>query len=142
MSALIQFFVEEISYNLAHEKELGEWIDKLIREEGFKPGFVNYILCNDAYLLELNQKYLERDTLTDVIAFDYSEVEGEVSGDVFISVERTFENAGKFGVSPEEELQRVIVHGTLHLCGYDDHDKDDKALMTSKEDKYLSLLPF
>jgi len=142
MSALIQFFVEEISYTLTHEKEIGEWIEKVIREEGFTPGFVNYILCNDNYLLELNQKYLGRDTLTDVIAFDYSEEDGEVSGDVFISVERTAENAESFGVSAEEELHRVIVHGTLHLCGYDDHNQDDKTLMTGKEDKYLSLLPF
>ncbi len=142
MSALIQFFVEEISFTLSRENEISAWIENVIRQEGLEPGFVNFILCNDDYLLELNQRYLERDTLTDVIAFDYSEEEGEVSGDVFISIDRTSENAGTFGVTPDKELHRVIVHGTLHLCGHDDHSADGKPLMTAKEDKYLSLLPF
>lgn len=142
MSALIQFFVEEVSFTLSHENIICAWIEDVIRQEGFEPGFVNFILCNDEYLLELNQRYLERDTLTDVIAFDYSEEEGEVSGDVFISIERTNENAGTFGVTPEKELHRVIAHGTLHLCGHDDHNPEGKSLMTEKEDKYLSLLPF
>lgn len=142
MSALIQFFVEEISFTLSRENEISAWIENVIRQEGLEPGFVNFILCNDDYLLELNQRYLERDTLTDVIAFDYSEEEGEVSGDIFISIDRTNENAATFGVAPEKELHRVIVHGTLHLCGHDDHNAEGKSFMTAKEDKYLSLLPF
>ncbi|HSG67985.1 MAG TPA: rRNA maturation RNase YbeY [Bacteroidales bacterium] len=142
MSALIQFFTEEVFYDLQNEQAIREWIIRVIREEGFEPGFVNFILCNDAYLLELNQRFLERNTLTDVIAFDYSEEEGEVAGDVFISIERTGENADIFGVTPVQELHRVIIHGTLHLCGHDDDTPEAKSLMTEREDKYLSLLPF
>ena len=142
MSTLIQFFSEEVSFTLDQEQQIHDWLVQVVKDEGLTAGVINYIFCNDDYLLELNQRFLERDTLTDVIAFDYSESEEEVSGDVFISVERTTENAEKFEQSPEEEVLRVIIHGTLHLCGYDDHDADDKALMTSKEDKYLSLLPF
>lgn len=139
---MIQFFSEEVSFTLDREQEIIDWIMKVIDQEKLKAGVINYIFCNDDYLLELNQRYLDRDTLTDVIAFDYSEADEEVSGDVFISVERTSENAEKFGQLPEKEILRVIVHGSLHLCGYDDQEADDKLLMTAKEDKYLSLLPF
>lgn len=142
MSALIQFFSEGVSFKLSHEKQIQDWLNEIIHLENYYAGVINYIFCDDAYLLELNQKFLERDTLTDVIAFDYSESEGEVSGDVFISLERTRENARKFDQSPETELFRVIVHGLLHLCGYDDNTESQKQAMTQKEDKYLSLLPF
>ncbi|MEN8223902.1 MAG: rRNA maturation RNase YbeY [Bacteroidota bacterium] len=142
MNALIQFFSEEVSFKLEHEKEIQDWISAMIHEEGLEAGVLNYIFCNDEYLLQLNQQYLDRNTLTDVIAFDYRENDDEVSGDIFISVERTAENAEKFGQSHEKELFRVIVHGALHLCGYDDHSPEEKTLMTEKEDKYLSLLPY
>ena len=141
MSSLIQFFSEEVSYKLDRENEIQELILNIINGEGLTPGVINYIFCNDEYLLELNQKFLDRDTLTDVIAFDFSESEEDVSGDVFISVDRTAENAQSYGQSHEKEIFRVIVHGTLHLCGFEDHSADEKAVMTEKEDKYLSLLP-
>lgn len=142
MSALIQFFSEGVSYRLEHEKDVQQWLLELIGQENLKAGVINYIFCNDDYLLELNQKFLERNTLTDVIAFDYREEENEVSGDVFISIERTRENAKKYNQAPENELLRVIVHGLLHLCGYDDSTPAQKEEMTLKEDKYLSLLTF
>jgi rRNA maturation RNase YbeY len=142
MSALIQFFSEGVTYHLKHEEDVQNWLLDVIRQEKLEAGVINYILCNDDYLLELNQKFLDRDTLTDVIAFDYSESEQEVSGDIFISVERTHENAMNFKQSPENELLRVIVHGMLHLCGYEDKTTPQKEQMTQKEDKYLSLLPF
>lgn len=142
MSALIQFFSEEVSYKLDHEEKIHDWIIDVIKEENLKPGVINYIFCNDNYLHELNQRFLDRNTLTDVIAFDYRESEDEVSGDVFISIERTEENASTFDQVPEKELLRVIIHGTLHLCGYDDHNAEDKVIITEKEDKYLSLLSF
>jgi len=141
MNPLIQFFSEEVSFKLGQEKDIHALILKIIESEGLSPGVINYILCNDEYLLELNQKFLDRDTLTDVIAFDYSDNEGEVSGDVFISIERTVYNADAFDQPHEIEVLRVIVHGTLHLCGYKDYNADEKAIMTDKEDKYLSLLP-
>lgn len=142
MSALIQFFSEGVSYRLEHENNVQQWLLELIGQENLKAGVINYIFCNDDYLLELNQKFLERNTLTDVIAFDYREEENEVSGDVFISIERTRENAIKYNQAPENELLRVIVHGLLHLCGYDDSTPAQKEEMTLKEDKYLSLLTF
>lgn len=142
MGALIQFFSEEVTFKLEREQEILDWIVGVIKEEGLHTGVINFIFCNDHYLLELNQRFLERDTLTDVIAFDYRENDDEVSGDVFISIDRTAENASRYDQSPEVEVLRVIIHGTLHLCGYDDQDSGDKALMTGKEDKYLSLLPF
>ena len=142
MTALIQFFSEGVSFQLKNEKEVQSWLFSLIENEGLTAGVINYILCNDDYLLELNQKFLDRNTLTDVIAFDYSEDEQEVSGDVFISIERIQENASNFKVSPDKELLRVVAHGMLHLCGYEDKDEAQKQEMTQKEDKYLSLLPF
>ncbi len=141
MSALIQFFSEDIDYSLHHEALIRNWILQLIESENFEAGVINIIFCNDLYLLELNQQFLERDTLTDVIAFDYHEKESEISGDIFISIERTTENANEFNQSLEKEIYRVIIHGILHLCGYTDKTTEDKTLMTQKEDNYLSLLP-
>lgn len=141
MTALIQFFSEGVSFRLERASEVQRWLFSVIQQENLEAGVINYIFCDDNYLLELNQKFLERDTLTDVIAFNYSESEKEVSGDVFISIERTRENASHFGQLPEHELLRVIAHGILHLCGYEDKDADQKRQMTLKEDKYLSLLP-
>jgi len=141
MSALIQFFSEDIDYRLGHEPVIHDWILLVIETEGFKAGVINIIFCNDVYLLELNQRFLERDTLTDVIAFDYREKESEISGDVFISHDRTTDNAKKFGQTFDKENHRVIIHGILHLCGYNDKTAEEKAGMTLKEDNYLSLLP-
>jgi rRNA maturation RNase YbeY len=142
MSALIQFFSEGVSFQLKNEKDIQDWLLAVIKQEKLEAAVINYIICDDDYLLELNQKFLDRDTLTDVIAFDYSESDKEVSGDVFISLERTRENASNYKQSPENELLRVIVHGMLHLCGYEDKSSSQKEQMTRKEDKYLSLLPF
>lgn len=141
MSALIQFFSEDIDYRLDQEPVIHDWILQVIETEGFEAGVINIIFCNDTYLLELNQRFLERDTLTDVIAFDYREKDSEVSGDVFISHDRTMDNAIRFGQTPDKENHRVIIHGILHLCGYSDKTVEKKAAMTKKEDNYLSLLP-
>ncbi len=142
MSSLIQFFTEEVDFTPEHEPQLRDWIVNAISREGFDAGVINIIFCNDEYLSELNQRFLERDTLTDVIAFDYRENDRDVSGDIFISIDRTAENAMKYGQSFEEETRRVIIHGVLHLCGYSDKSPAEQSLMRSKEDYYLSLLPF
>ena len=141
MSALIQFFYEEVSFKLDREQEICDWIQEAITEEKLKAGVINIIFCNDKYLLDLNQRFLDRNTLTDVIAFDYSENDNEVSGDIFISIDRITDNASKFGQTTEKELLRVIIHGSLQRGGDDDQNNDDKSLMTRKEDNYLSLLP-
>lgn len=140
MEPLIQFFSEEVDFSLDDENLIRDWILNVMRSESHVAGVINVIFCNDAYLLDLNQRFLERDTLTDVIAFDYGEEGDEVSGDIFISIERVSENALSLGLPTLLEVHRVIIHGILHLCGYQDSGAGEKAKMRSKEDKYLSLL--
>ena len=109
-------FHSETSFQLSHKMAYKRWLAELAKSHGKKLGDVNYIFCDDDYLLQLNLQYLQHDTLTDIITFDY--VEGtRLNGDIYISVERVRENAGIFGVTFEEELLRVIAHGLLHLCG-------------------------
>jgi len=138
----IHFFSEDISYTLKHKGLLRTWIKNTIIEEGFKLRELNFIFCSDNYLLSMNQEYLKHDTLTDIITFDNSELKKEIVGDIFISLERIQENAQSFKVKTEDELHRVMIHGTLHLLGYADKGKEAKALMTDKEDLYLSKRAF
>jgi rRNA maturation RNase YbeY len=104
-----------------------------------KAGDLCFIFCSDLFLLDMNKKHLNHDYYTDVITFDYT-ADNVVSGDIFISVERIDENARKFGVSFNHELSRVMYHGVLHLCGYDDKQKDEKRTMREKEDFYIKTL--
>jgi len=134
----IQFFEEDISYKLKNKTKVKQWIKDTITAEGFKLKELTYVFCSDAYLLPLNQQYLDHDTYTDIITFDNSEVEGDIVGDIFISVERIRENAAKFGITETEELHRVIIHGALHLLGYTDKSIVTKKKMTQKEDEYLA----
>lgn len=133
-----------ISYNyeteflISNEEEFTSWIEKVIASEGKELGELSYIFCNDDYLLGINQQYLDHDTLTDIISFDYTEG-NIVSGDVFISVERVQENAKDFKVSFEEELKRVIIHGVLHYCGYKDKSESEELLMRSKEEEKIKM---
>lgn len=139
----IQFFSEDIDFTLKEKQKVREWIGATIKAEGFKRvGELSFVLCSDAYLLEINKQYLNHDTFTDIVTFDSSEDEDVIAGDIFISVERTTENAKKFNVSERDELHRVIIHGVLHLCGYYDKKKEDKTLMTEKEDFYLAKREF
>lgn len=138
----ISFFEEDISYKLKNKALVRQWIKDTIGAEGFKLKELNYIFCSDAYLLTLNQQYLDHDTYTDIITFDNSEVEGDIVGDIFISIERIRENAIKFGHSETDELHRVIIHGALHLVGYTDKSVVTKKKMTQKEDEYLAKRSF
>ena len=138
----IHFFSEDISYTLKNKGLLRTWIKNTIIEEGFKLKELNFIFCSDNYLLSMNQEYLKHDTLTDIITFDNSENQREIVGDIFISLERIQENAQSFKVKTEDELHRVMIHGTLHLLGYADKGKEAKALMTDKENLYLSKRAF
>ena len=115
---------------------VSSWLESVCKEETKEIGEINYIFCNDEYLLEINRSYLDHDYYTDVITFDYSEGLC-LSGDVFVSIDRVMENSEDFNVSFLNELCRVIVHGFLHLAGYKDKFKDDEQLMRSKEDYYL-----
>ena len=132
-------FNYETEFALSNEKELSSWIDSIIEEEGFERDMINFIFCDDAYLLQLNKEYLNHDTLTDVIGFDYS-VGKKLQGDIFISVERTADNAREYGVNEEDELHRVMAHGILHFCGFRDKNKEDIAIMRQREDHHLGRL--
>jgi len=135
----ISFFTEDIVFTLAQKQKIREWINKTVIEEGFKRvSELNFIFCSDDYLLDINKQYLQHDTYTDIVTFDSSENEAVIAGDIFISVDRVRDNAQKFKVSEKDELHRVIIHGVLHLCGYRDKKKEDKEMMTAKENGYLA----
>jgi len=131
-------FNYENEYNLDNEEAVANWLSAVILSEGKKEGEINYIFCDDEYLHKINLEYLNHDTLTDVISFDYT-MGNEISGDIFISVERVQDNATDFNVSFDEELRRVMVHGVLHYCGYKDKGDKDELLMRSKENEKLAL---
>ncbi|HEY8400427.1 MAG TPA: rRNA maturation RNase YbeY [Cytophagaceae bacterium] len=137
-SSLIQFHIEEIDFKFTEKRKTSHWIKKVLQEEGFTLGHLNYIFCGDEYLLEINQTYLNHNTYTDIITFNNSEEEEIIEGDIFISIERIRENAEKYSHSFKDELDRVIVHGVLHLCGYKDKTKTEQTLMREKEDYYLA----
>ncbi|WP_298901131.1 rRNA maturation RNase YbeY [uncultured Psychroserpens sp.] len=129
-------FNYETDFQLETEGNVSEWISNTIFNEDCKEGEINYIFCDDDYLHRLNVQYLDHDTLTDIISFDYS-VGKELHGDIYISIERVKDNAKDFGVSFSEELARVMIHGVLHYCGYKDKTDDDAQEMRSKENYYL-----
>jgi rRNA maturation RNase YbeY len=131
-------FNYENDFELINEEQLSNWISRVIASEEKKEGEINYIFCDDDYLLNLNEQYLNHDTLTDIISFDYS-MGNEIHGDIFISTERVKDNATDFKVSFEEELKRVMVHGVLHYCGFKDKTEEDEALMRSKEDEKIKM---
>jgi rRNA maturation RNase YbeY len=131
-------FNYENNFKLQNEDQISTWISKVILSENKKEGDINYIFCDDEYLLNLNEQYLDHDTLTDIISFDYT-VGNELHGDVFISIERVTENAIDFNVTFEEELKRVLVHGVLHYCGYKDKSVSDEVIMRNKEDEKIKM---
>ncbi len=131
-------FNYEIDFSLSNEENYEGWIERIIESEGFVVGDVNYIFCDDEYLHEINVKYLDHDTLTDIISFDYTENQ-IVSGDIFISLERVKENAQDFNQPFEAELLRVMSHGILHYCGYKDKSDTEEALMRSKEEEKIKM---
>ncbi|MFZ4105173.1 rRNA maturation RNase YbeY [Flavobacterium sp.] len=131
-------FNYENEFELPNEDQIATWISLVILSENKKEGEINYIFCDDEYLLNINEQYLDHDTLTDIISFDYS-IGNELHGDIFISTERVIENAVDFNVTFEEELLRVLVHGVLHYCGYNDKSEDDEKLMRTKEDEKIKM---
>jgi rRNA maturation RNase YbeY len=131
-------FNYETDFELGNEEAFENWISRVISSEEKKEGEINFIFCDDEYLHKLNVEYLEHDTLTDVISFDYS-VGNELHGDVYISTERVADNAMDFNVTFEEEIKRVIIHGILHYCGYKDKSDTEEALMRSKEEEKIKM---
>ncbi len=112
------------------------WLEDCIQNEGKSTGEITVIFCSDEHLLSMNRQYLDHDYYTDIITFDYTE-DDVVSGDLFISIERVYDNALLLSVPSVTELKRVCVHGVLHLCGYGDKSAEESRLMRAKEDYYL-----
>jgi rRNA maturation RNase YbeY len=133
---MIQFCKEDITFSLKEKLKHKAWLNEVAKQEGKRILELSYVFCSDNYLLQINQEYLNHDTLTDIVTFDNSEDPKKIEGDIFISIDRVRENGEKLGTS-ETELKRVMVHGLLHLLGYKDKKKEDKAAMTEKEDFYI-----
>ncbi len=131
-------FNYETDFELENEAKYEDWVSRIIESEGFDEGEINYIFCDDDYLHKINVEYLDHDTLTDIISFDYT-VGNLIQGDIFISIERVRDNANDFNVSFDEELKRVLSHGVLHYCGYKDKSPKDEALMRSKEEEKMQM---
>ncbi|HOX77633.1 MAG TPA: rRNA maturation RNase YbeY [Bacteroidales bacterium] len=136
----IFFFLEEISYQLKNKRKLRHWITQAVENEGHKINNLNYILTSDNILFQLNKEYLQHITLTDIITFDMSESEGELAGDIYISVDRARENAKEYHVSLTNEISRLMIHGVLHLMGYKDKTNEERVVIRAREEFYLSLL--
>ena len=131
-------FYTKIDFNLEDKISHEKWLKAVIKSEGKEVGDLDYIFCDDEYLLEINEEYLDHDTFTDIITFDYSE-DDLISAEIYISIDRVKENAKDFKVKFKNELRRVIVHGVLHCCGYSDSSKELKAEMRALENKKIEL---
>ncbi len=136
---MVSFFFENTAFKLKGKTRIKQWLRLVAESEVYTLGNISVIFCSDNYILDINQRYLQHDYFTDIITFDYTEGT-KISGDLFVSVDSVKENSVEYGVEFEDELHRVIVHGILHLIGYDDHTEEDIRVMRSKEDYYLSLL--
>src|SRR5437879_11677107 len=134
----IRFFYEEVDFKITHPTKVRQWIFASAKREKKQLLDINYVFCSDQYLLGLNKEYLNHRTLTDIITFDNSEG-GSISAELYISIERVYENASNYHSEIMDELHRVMIHGVLHLCGYKDKKPSEKTLMRKKEDAYLSL---
>jgi len=132
-------FNYENNFKLTNEIKLSKWLSSVILAENCKEDEINYIFCDDEYLHKINVEFLNHDTFTDIISFDYSTGK-TLQGDIYISTERVEDNANDYKVQFYEELQRVMVHGILHYCGYKDKTPEDAKLMRAKEEFYLKTL--
>jgi probable rRNA maturation factor len=131
-------FNYESEFTLDNEEAIAAWLSAVIVSENKTEGEINYIFCDDEYLHKINVEYLNHDTLTDIISFDYT-MGNEIGGDVFVSVERVLDNSKDYNTAFDDELKRVLVHGVLHYCGYKDKSNADETLMRSKEDEKLAM---
>ena len=135
---MIAYFTQDIKFAFKEKRLTSRWLKLVAEAEGKRIGDISVVFCSDKYLLDINQKYLKHNYYTDIITFDYCEG-NRLSGDLFISVDSVLANAAEYGVDFTEELNRVIVHGLLHLIGYDDHADEDITQMRAKENASLLL---
>jgi len=134
----IFFATHDIDFDLSDQERIVVWVTEAIEEEGYELGRIDYIFCSDDFLLELNRTHLDHDDYTDIITFPLEE--NPIVGEIYISIDRIRENAFSFNSSFEDELHRVMIHGILHLCGYDDHEEKDIKEIRAKEEEYLERL--
>ena len=135
---MVSYFTQDTDFKFKSKRLTSQWLKQVAQAESKKLGAVSIIFCSDNYLLDINKEYLNHDYFTDIITFDYCEG-NLISGDLFISIDSVKDNAVFYKSCFEDELNRVIVHGVLHLIGYDDHTESDIAQMRSKEDFYLNV---
>jgi probable rRNA maturation factor len=135
----IYFFSEEINFELKEKLIRKRWLKSIATKAGFTIKELNYVFCSDEYLYRMNLEYLNHDTYTDIITFDNSEKEFDIAGDIFVSIDRVGENAQTNNQKAETELNRVLVHGLLHLMGYKDKTKEESTLMRQKEEESINL---
>ncbi len=135
----IHFHTIDTNHVLRHKNALKRWITDCIHAENLKPGDLNIILCSDNHLLEINREFLDHDYYTDIITFNHN-TQNLISGDIFISIDRVFENASTFDDTPQNETYRVIIHGVMHLCGYNDKTKKEASSMRKKENDCLNRI--
>jgi probable rRNA maturation factor len=140
MPSQILFYKSGVKFRFSNKAQITKWIGQVIRKEGKQLGSIQFIFCTDDFLLEINNQYLKHDYYTDIITFNYSEG-NRIVGEIYISLDRVKDNAVSIGIMFPVELQRVIIHGILHLLGYKDKNAAQKKLMRKKEDACLSLLP-
>lgn len=135
----ISFSYEEVDFRMANTNNLSQWIKSVIEIEGYRLKQITYIFCSDDYLLGVNKEYLDHDLFTDIITFDQSDDRKLIEADIFISVDRVRENAATNNEQFDHELRRVVIHGVLHLMGYNDKTSEQERQMRKKEDTCLSL---
>lgn len=140
MESNIEFNKTNLAFELKNKTKIRTWIEDTIKKEGYQLEHLSYIFCDDKYLLKLNKEYLNHDTYTDIITFDYREKKGIINGEIYISIDRVKANAKDFKMGFSNELHRVMIHGVLHLCRYKDKTPKQQAEMRAKEDYYLSHL--
>ena len=135
----VKFTTHNIDFKLGAEKTIAAWVIEAIESEGYDLDRIDFIFCSDDFLLDINRTHLNHDEYTDIITFPLEE--NPISGEIYISIDRVRENADSFHTSFDDELQRVIIHGVLHLCGYDDHDDEEAEEIRKKENMYLQIFP-
>ena len=137
----INFFYEEVDFNLPNKASIINWINNIISLESDREILnINYIFCSDAQLSQINQEYLAHNTLTDIITFNNSDNDQYIDTDIYISIDRVFENSRMYNENKLDELHRVMIHGILHLLGYHDSNDNEKKIMRKKENECLNLL--
>lgn len=136
---MILFHLQDVKFHVEHKQKIKQWIKQIAKFQRKQLGDINFVLCSDQYLLEINQQYLNHDDFTDIITFPSEDREGYIGGDIYISIDRVRENALTFQVTTYQELLRVFAHGILHLCGYKDTSKELKAHMSALEDQCLEM---